>query len=107
MRILLDECITKRLKPHLKPHDVATVHEMGWSGIKNGKLLSLCVEHKFDILLSIDKNLQYQQNLIKHPVDLFIFQAHSADIDELMKFVPDFLARISSYEKHQVHCITV
>ena len=44
-------------------HEVLTVRDMQWSGIKNGKLMSLCVEHGFDIILTIDKNLQYQQNL--------------------------------------------
>ena len=44
MKILLDECVTKHLKPHLSDHDVWTVREMGWSGIKNGKLMTLCVE---------------------------------------------------------------
>ncbi len=58
MKILLDECVTKHLKPHLAEHEVYTVRDMQWSGVKNGELLTLCVKHGFDILLSIDKNLQ-------------------------------------------------
>ena len=57
MKILLDECVTKHLKLYLADFDVYTVREMQWSGIKNGKLMSLCVEHGFDVLLTIDKNL--------------------------------------------------
>src|SRR5260221_3521731 len=68
MKILLDECVTKHLKPHLNNHEVFTVREMQWSGIKNGKLMTLCVENKFDILLTIDKNLAYQQNLNSYPL---------------------------------------
>ena len=57
MKILLDECVTKRLKSHLPEFEVYTVREMGWGGIKNGKLMDLCVENNFEILLTIDKNL--------------------------------------------------
>jgi predicted nuclease of predicted toxin-antitoxin system len=60
MKILLDECVTKRLKNHLTEFDVFTVTELNLSGIKNGKLMNYCVENNFDILLTIDKNLMYQ-----------------------------------------------
>ncbi len=55
MKILLDECVTKHLKPYLKEHEVYTVRELQWSGIKNGKLMALCVENGFDMLLTIDR----------------------------------------------------
>jgi hypothetical protein len=48
MKILLDECVTKHLKPHLIGHEVSTFREMGWSGVKNGKLMMLCVENDVD-----------------------------------------------------------
>ncbi|OYU95374.1 MAG: hypothetical protein CFE21_09495 [Bacteroidetes bacterium B1(2017)] len=57
MKILLDECVTKRLKIHLNEFDVYTVNELNLSGIKNGKLMTYCTENGFDILLTIDKNL--------------------------------------------------
>ena len=107
MKILLDECVTKRLKPMLLPHEVFTVREMGWSGIKNGKLMSLCSENSFDILLTIDKNLQYQQNLIKYSVTIVIFDSSSADISELSKFVTIFLSQITSFEKQRAYLLTV
>ena len=83
MKILLDECVTKHLKPKLLPHEVSTICEMNWSGIKNGKLLTLCVENNFDILLTIDKNLQRQQNLNNYRIAIVIFDSISADISEL------------------------
>jgi hypothetical protein len=55
MKILLDECVTKRLKPHLSEFEVFTVSEMKWNGIKKGKLISLCVDHNFKLHLTIDK----------------------------------------------------
>ena len=59
MKILLDECVTRHLKSKLLPHEIFTVREMDWSGIKNGKLMTLCVENNFDMLITINKNLQY------------------------------------------------
>lgn len=66
MKILLEECVTKHLKPYLTEHEVLTVRDMNWGGIKNGKLMTRCTQHSFDILLTIDQNLQYQQNLDKY-----------------------------------------
>ena len=62
MKILLDECVTKRLKPYLTEFEIFTVSEMKWNGVKNGKLMALCIESKFDLILTIDKNLMFQQN---------------------------------------------
>lgn len=57
MKILLDECVTKKLKRHLTEFEVKTVVEMNWSGLKNGNLLNEAIKEKFDILLTIDKNI--------------------------------------------------
>jgi len=57
MKILLDECVTKRLKPYLPGHEVLTVTEKRWNGLKNGQLLEKAVEDNFDLLLTIDKNI--------------------------------------------------
>ena len=62
MKILLDEYITKSFKKYLEEFEVFTVVELNLSGIKNGKLMSYCVENNFDILLTIDKNLIHQQS---------------------------------------------
>ena len=61
MKILLDECVTKRLKAHLISHDVSTVKDQGWTGLKNGELMAAAAEKRFDILFIIDKNIQRQQ----------------------------------------------
>jgi len=62
MRILLDESLPRRLKTEFVGHEVATVAERGWSGVKNGELLTLAAE-RFDVFVTADQNLQYQQNL--------------------------------------------
>jgi len=60
MRLLLDECVPRRLKRELAEHDVLTVTENGWSGIKNGELLALA-ELEFDVFLTVDQSLSFQQ----------------------------------------------
>ncbi len=67
MKVLLDECITKRIKSYLVDLEVYTVVEMGWSGVKNGKLMSLCTSHNFDMLLTIDKNYDVSAKSRKIP----------------------------------------
>lgn len=62
MKILLDECTPRVVKKHLPTYDISTVQEMGWAGVKNGELLTLA-ESQFEIFITTDKNLRYQQNL--------------------------------------------
>jgi len=90
MKILLDECVTKHLKPYLADHEVYTVRELGWSGIKNGKLMALCVGHGFHILLTIDKNIQFQQSLDKHALTIVILNSITSKVEELQDFLPSF-----------------
>ena len=61
MRVLLDECVPRALRKELHGHDVKTVAEAGWAGVKNGELLQLAA-NEFDVFLTIDRNLEYQQN---------------------------------------------
>ena len=62
MRVLLDENLPHDLKPLLLGHEISTVQDAGWAGTKNGDLLKLA-EGRFDVFLTADKNLRYQQNL--------------------------------------------
>ncbi len=63
MRVLLDECLPRGLKSELAGHEVRTVQEEGWAGLKNGALLQVAA-NRFDVLLMVDRNLAYQQNLV-------------------------------------------
>ncbi len=105
MNILLDECITKRLKKHLEEFKIFTVVELELSGIKNGKLMSYCVENKFDILLSIDKNLIHQQNLEKFPVTVVVLNCHTSKIEELITFLPSFKLQLNTFQKNKAYII--
>ncbi|GAA4742197.1 DUF5615 family PIN-like protein [Flavisolibacter ginsenosidimutans] len=75
MKLLLDENLPKRLKADFPEHEVFTVREQGWNGIKNGRLMQLMIDNGFDALLTFDKNLQHQQNFQKHPLTVFVLSA--------------------------------
>ena len=87
--------------------EVFTVRELELSGIKNGKLMTYCAENNFDILLTIDKNLMFQQNLEKYPVTIVVFNCLSSKIEELALFIPSFEKQINSFEKHKAYLIDV
>ncbi|BDA74470.1 hypothetical protein Cyan7822_1092 [Rivularia sp. IAM M-261] len=62
MKIILDENLPKALKRYLSAYDVTTVQEQGWAGVKNGELMAR-IEGSYDIFITSDKNIKYQQNL--------------------------------------------
>jgi predicted nuclease of predicted toxin-antitoxin system len=105
MKILLDECVTRKLKRHLTEFEIATVVEMNWSGLKNGKLLSAAVTAEFDILLTIDKNLEYQQNINNHEIVVVVLDVEKSKIDFLLELLPKFKEQIDEYEKGKVYLI--
>ena len=105
MKILLDECVTKRLKKYLEEFEVFTVRELELSGIKNGKLMAYCAENDFDILLTIDKNLVFQQNLDKYPVTIVVLNCSTSKIEELVTLMPSFKTQLDSLEKHKAYII--
>jgi hypothetical protein len=88
MRLLLDENLPKRLKQDFITHEVYTVREKSWNGIKNGELLKLLIENKFDALLTFDKNLQHQQNFLKYTITVFVLSAKMNTYEELTKLTP-------------------
>lgn len=97
MKILIDECAPRALKKHLvnQGHECRTVQEAGWSGKENGELLSLA-EPEFDVLITVDTNLQYQQNLTRYKIAIVVLQASSNRLEDLRQHFP---ALVSALEK--------
>ena len=79
MRILIDESLPRYLKQVLVEHAVFTVQEMGWAGIRNSELLAKA-ESNFDVLLTADKNLRYQQNLSGLAVAIIVFPSNRLSV---------------------------
>ena len=97
MRILLDESLPIELRDALPRHAVRSVQEMGWSALTNGELLRRAVD-EFDVFLTADQNLQYQQNIKILPIAVAVLVARSNRIESLRPLVPDLLAALTSLE---------
>ncbi len=95
MRLLLDECVPARLKRALPSHQVSTVVQEGWSGVKNGKLLALAAS-AFDAFITVDKNLPYQQNTASLPVAVLVLDAVSNELPYLLPLVPALEAALAN-----------
>ena len=88
MRILLDECVPVPLRRELTGHDVHTIQEMNWTGKKNGELLTLMADAGFDVLLTVDQNLRFQQNLAGAAVAVVVMVAPSNRLVDLVPLLP-------------------
>lgn len=97
MKLLLDENLPKRLKQDFPEHEIFTIREKEWNGIKNGELLKLLVDNSFDALLTFDKNLQHQQNFLKYTITVFVLTAKINQYMELTKLTP----KIKEYLKNE------
>jgi hypothetical protein len=95
VKVPLDECVDWRLSRDIVGHDVKTAHQMGWATIKNGELLALASSH-FDIFVTVDRNLSFQQDLSSLPVAVMILKAKSNRLADLRPLVPALLAAIKS-----------
>src|SRR5688572_15479833 len=94
MRILLDESLPAELQAELPGHQVRTVRDMGWSGLKNGELLARSA-NQFDVFLTADQNLRYQQNLLTLPVAVVVLAARSNRIADLRPLIPELTTTLS------------
>ncbi len=86
-RILLDESLPRPVRQVLADLDIFTVQEMGWAGLQNGDLLSSAQE-SFDVLLTGDKNIRFQQNLGKLMIGVVIAAGKSTKLEDLLPLIP-------------------
>ena len=101
MKLLLDECLDWRLRRDLPGHEVKTVHEMGWDGIKNGRLLALA-QAEFQVLITADRNLSFQQNLSGFSISVVVLAAGSIRLVHTRPLMPKVLALLPSLKPGQV-----
>ena len=106
MKILLDECVSRKVKSLLVEHEVFTVTEIGLSGFKNGNLLARAESEGFDILLTIDKNMSSQQSISKFNLTLVVLDVFRSNIKYLSPLIPSFLNQIDSFQRRKVYIIS-
>jgi len=95
VKVFLDECVDWRLARDIVGHEVKTAHQMGWSTIKNGELLALASE-SFDVFVTVDRNLSFQQHLIAFKIAVIVLAAKTNRLADLRPLVPALLAAIPS-----------
>ena len=100
MQILLDESLPRRLSRLLADHEVRTVAQMGWSGLTNGKLLAEAAS-AFDVVLTADQNIEFQQNLEDLPVAVIVLASSSNRMESLEHLVPLVLKTLSHLQARQ------
>ncbi|MFM2344206.1 MAG: hypothetical protein RLZZ210_816, partial [Pseudomonadota bacterium] len=104
MRILLDESLPRKLGFLLSGHFVRTVVQMGWGGLVNGNLLKTA-SVEFDVLISGDKNMQYQQNETLLPISVITLIASNNRIESFLPLVPELLKVLDSLEEKRFYQI--
>lgn len=87
MRLLLDECVDWRLLRDLSDHEVKTVKQLGWEKVKNGALLRLAAT-AFDVMVTVDSNLPYQQNAAAFDLAVIVLRARTTRLPDLRELLP-------------------
>jgi len=106
VKILLDECIDWRLARDVVGHEVKTVHQMGWATIKNGELIKLASQ-QFDVFVTVDRNLAYQQNVSEHSIAVLVLRARTNRLADLRPLVPKLLIAIEGARRGLVATVEV
>ena len=94
MRVLIDESLPRQLAPALVGHDARMVQQEGWSAVKNGELLRRAAAAGFEVLITPDRNLEYQQNIPRSGVGVVVVRARTNRIEDLLPLVARLLAAL-------------
>ena len=98
MKLLIDESIPRRLKNYFIGHESTTVPERGWAGKSNGELIALA-RGEFDVFVTVDQNLEYQQNLSQADIALVVLEAQTNRIEDLRPLVDKVLLALTNIER--------
>ena len=101
MRILIDECLDWRLCRALREHECASIHQMGWGGLTNGMLLGKAQE-SFDVLLTGDRNLTFQQDVTRFRIAVIVLEARSTRLIDTLKLMPQVLRILPTVKPSEV-----
>jgi hypothetical protein len=106
MKILLDECVDQRFRKELPGHEVITVQEAGWAGKKNGELLALAAT-KYEVFITVDRYLYFQQNLPKINIAVLILAARSNRLADLKPLAVDVLGELPTMNPGDIRVVPI
>jgi hypothetical protein len=101
MKVLLDECVTRYLKRDFVRHEVLTVEEAGFKGLKNGRLLQAAAG-QYEVLVTVDQNLQYQQNLKNFGIAIIVLKAKRSTYPMLKPLMPQVLETLEKIKPSEI-----
>ena len=104
MKVFLDESVDWRLSGDIVGHEVATAQQMQWAGLKNGDLLAR-VSRRFDVFITVDRNLAFQQNLDNYGLAVVILKTKSNRLADLRMLVPALLRLLRKPVPKRLHTI--
>ncbi len=96
MKLLLDENLPHQMRLEIQGHELFTVAYMGWSGVQNGALLALAAANGFEALLTTDRGVEYEQNLVSLPLSIVVLEVKTNTIEALRPLYPKLLATLAS-----------
>lgn len=102
MRVLIDECLNWRLGRALTGHHTISVQRMGWSGVQNGNLIRLAEENRFDVFLTGDRNLAYQQDIDSRSLAIIVLEAPGTELSQTLPLMPKVLAIMAALRPGQI-----
>lgn len=102
MQLLLDECVPRLLGPAIGGHEVSHVADHGWQGVRNGRLLELMAASSFADLVTVDKNLSFQQKVSSTGLFIVVLVAKTDRRKELLPLVPQLLCVLAFVQPGQV-----
>jgi hypothetical protein len=102
VRVLLDEQLPRQLAPYLTGHAVRTVQQQRWAGLTNGALLSQAEAAGFDLFITADQNLEFQQNLRTVGLGIVILEAASNALEDLLPLLPSMLAAMARVQPGEI-----
>jgi hypothetical protein len=101
VKVLLDECVDRRLAREITGHEVTTAPEMGWASVTNGDLLALA-QNDFDAFVTVDRNLSFQQHLPRFSIAVVILRGRTNRLAELRPLIPKLLEILPKAKQGQV-----
>ena len=101
MKVLLDECVDCRLARDMVDHDVTTVPRAGWANYQNGELLKVA-QGQFDVFVTVDTNIRYQQNLRRFDIAVVLLRARTTRVRDLRNLIPALIEGLSTAPKGEL-----
>lgn len=102
MKLLLDECLPRKLKREFVGHEVFTIDEAGFKGLKNGELIQSASEAGFEVLVSVDKNIEHRQNKARLPLAILVLSAKTNRIESLLPLMTEALEILENIKTGEI-----